>query len=165
MLKALVIGTEQKLPMFDVVATVPKGTAALQAIARYQPDIVIMSSEVAEDLNKALKSRTTVTSSTHQGMQVVAIDQIYYFQAEHKYVVVHHAQGQLLVSEPLNKLEEDFGSEFVRIHRNTLVATRIVQSLVKNDAGKYEIRLQGINKSFPVSRRQLPKVRQALANL
>ena len=46
------------------------------------------------------------------------------FVADQKYVTVRHRGGEDLIDESLRALEEEFAPDFVRIHRNSLVAVR-----------------------------------------
>lgn len=165
-IKALVIGKEQELPMLDVLATVSPGPQSIAAIKKLAPDVVIMDPQTAQKLNALLDTtRTTVAASTHQGMQLVAIEDIYYFEAQHKYVVVYHQKGQLLIEDSLNSLENEFSEGFIRIHRKSLISCRFIESLQKDDDGGHYVTLLEINKKLPVSRRQLPKLRKKMASI
>ena len=63
-------------------------------------------------------------------------------------------------------LEQRWGRRFVRTHRSALVARHLMQALERtpsSDLGDgWVLRVQGVNEVVPVSRRQLPLVRQAL---
>ena len=65
-----------------------------------------------------------------------------------------------------SELEERHGAQFLRVHRNALVSRRAVRALEKHfDAEEGEgwaVRLNGIEESLSVSRRQLSAVREAL---
>ena len=43
------------------------------------------------------------------------MDSIYFFQAEHKYVTVGYADGEVLIEDSLITLEEKFPQRFMRI--------------------------------------------------
>ena len=49
------------------------------------------------------------------------VDEIYYLQAEHKYITLCARGGSLLMEDSLKSLEERLAPRFVRIHRSTLV--------------------------------------------
>lgn len=128
-------------------------------------DLILMSPASAAMLvttNQKI-ARQHITARTHrQGIQLVAIENIYYFQAEHKYVTAYHTHGQLLIEDSLNSLEQEFAPNFIRIHRKILVARDKVEQLSKDAAGQYFVRLQDVDNLLLVSRRQLPLVRQVL---
>lgn len=139
------------------------------AMQKHQPDMVITDIDVIQAIKRPVnknkqESRQHVTASTHQGVRIVPIQNIYYFQAEHKYVTVFHTQGQLLIEDSLSSLENEFAATFVRIHRKTLVAINRIEMLAKNSAGKYYIKLLDRNEELLVSRRQLSAVRKALCS-
>lgn len=95
-------------------------------------------------------------------LHLIPIEDIYFFRAEHKYVVVCHRGGEVLVEEPLKQLEEEFPDRFQRIHRNALVAVDQVASLEKIGRGRVRLHLRDVEESLEVSRRMLPAVRERL---
>lgn len=103
-----------------------------------------------------------VVARTHEGETRVALEDIVYCRAEDKYTAVRHLQGELLISDSLNALEQRFGDAFVRIHRQLLVATRFVTGLYTDDYGNRKLRLQHCDTPLPVSRRRLAAVRKIL---
>ena len=94
-------------------------------------------------------------------LRLIPVADIRYLQAEEKYVVVHHARGQDLVEDSLKTLEDEFGTRFVRIHRNCLVARDQLLELRRHQGG-----LQAVLRDEPqlleVSRRCAPQLRQLL---
>ncbi|MDP3826778.1 MAG: LytTR family DNA-binding domain-containing protein, partial [Polaromonas sp.] len=65
------------------------------------------------------------------------------------------------------ELEEKYPQQFMRIHRNALVARRAVRALEKHfdpeEGEGWAVRLNGIDELLAVSRRQLSAVREAIA--
>jgi two-component system response regulator AlgR len=94
----------------------------------------------------------------------VPLSQILYFKAELKYVTVRTAVRSYILDGSLNELEEKYPADFVRIHRNALIARRAVRALEKHfDAEEGEgwaVRLNGVDELLAVSRRQLAAVRE-----
>ena len=88
-----------------------------------------------------------------------------YLLAEDKYVVVHHAQGEVLVEESLKALEDEFGDDFVRIHRNCLVARSKLAGLVRSADGRVFASVEGASGTLEVSRRNLPALRKLVRSL
>ncbi|MEA5444990.1 LytTR family DNA-binding domain-containing protein [Gammaproteobacteria bacterium AB-CW1] len=95
-------------------------------------------------------------------LHLIPIEDVFFFRAEHKYVVVRHRNGEVLVEEPLKQLEEEFGSRFQRIHRNALVAIDQVSRLEKVGRGRFRLYLRDCDDCLEVSRRMLPAVRERL---
>lgn len=92
---------------------------------------------------------------------LVPLEEVLYLRAELKYVTAGTADHEYLLDESLVHLEEEFGSRFVRIHRNCLVARDAVAGVERDDDGQWEILLKACPVRLPVSRRQWPSVRQA----
>jgi len=76
---------------------------------------------------------------------------------------VRHTQGEDLIDESLRQLEEEFASDFVRIHRSLLVAVAHVAALERLPDEGYELKLRGDGETLPVSRRQIADLRKRLA--
>lgn len=95
------------------------------------------------------------------------LTQILYFKAELKYVTVRTASRSYILDGSLNDLEEKYRADFVRIHRNALIARRAVRALEKHfDAEEGEgwaVRLNGVDELLAVSRRQLAAVRELVS--
>lgn len=95
-------------------------------------------------------------------LRLIPVKDIRYLQAEHKYVTVRYSQGTVLIEESLRSLEEEFPEEFLRIHRNALVARRFIASLEKERGGGHRVKLRDVSESLEVSRRHLPNVRKIM---
>jgi two-component system response regulator AlgR len=98
----------------------------------------------------------------------VPVTEVLYFKAELKYITVRTAARSYILDGSLSELEERHSGQFLRVHRNALVSRRAVRALEKHfDAEEGEgwaVRLNGIEESLSVSRRQLSAVREALAS-
>ena len=97
----------------------------------------------------------------------VPLTEVLYLKAELKYVTVRTALRSYIFDGALSELEEKYPSQFMRIHRNALIARRAVRALEKHyDAEEGEgwaVRLNGIPELLAVSRRQLSAVREAIS--
>jgi two-component system response regulator AlgR len=58
--------------------------------------------------------RKHVCSTSHGQLKLIPVEDVNYFQADQKYVCVHHGGGQDLIDDSLKSLEEEFGDDFVR---------------------------------------------------
>lgn len=120
----------------------------------------------------SLPSTTKVSARTHitvyflGALRLIPVKQIYYFKADQKYVTLRWTQGEVLIDEPLINLEKEFGGQFLRIHRNALVALTYVAGLEKcGGIGEYCIKLTVISEKLAVSRRHLSTVRKTLRDM
>jgi len=86
-------------------------------------------------------------------LRLIPVEDIYYFAAGQKYVTVRHRGGSDLIDESLRTLAAEFGPEFVRVHRNSLVALRHVAAVERTPEGQYVVRMKHDGEILPVSRR------------
>jgi two-component system, LytTR family, response regulator AlgR len=134
---------------------------ALQRARRYTGE---RAAEVAESLPQA-QQRTHLCARLRGSLRLIPLDDVYYLQAEEKYVVVRHARGEDLVEDSLKALEAEFGDRFLRIHRNCLIARSELQGLHREADGKVRARLRNVDSALEVSHRCLPLLRQRVRNL
>lgn len=110
--------------------------------------------------------RNHVCARVQGELRLISIDDISYFNADQKYVCVHHAHGKDLIDDSLKSLENEFAEQFVRIHRGALVAVDKIEKLEKTADGKTCVRLRGDSNEpvdeLMISRRHLPTVRRRL---
>lgn len=99
----------------------------------------------------------------------VPLSEVLYFKAELKYITVRTAARSYILDGALSELEEKYPRQFMRIHRNALVARRAVRALEKHydpeEGEGWAVRLTGVDELLAVSRRQLSAVREAIAHL
>jgi two-component system response regulator AlgR len=132
--------------------------AALQKVPRLKP----MTIEKLTQLPAAARRFLSVTERSR--VVLVPVDEVIYLKAELKYITIRTAQREYLLEESLTRLEQEFGSRFVRVHRNCLVARDFIRGFERrsNDDGDahWEVLMHGIDESLPVSRRQQYIVRE-----
>jgi two-component system response regulator AlgR len=111
------------------------------------------------------KQRSHLSARLRGSLRLIPIEDIHYLQAEEKYVVVHHARGEDLIEESLKSLETEFASQFLRIHRNCLVATDEFLELRRSGDGSVHAVLRHGKQPLEVSRRCVPGLRERLKHL
>lgn len=109
--------------------------------------------------------RSHLSASLQGELKIIAVDRIYFFQASQKYVMAIWPEGELLLDDSLKSLEQEFATQFIRIHRHTLVAHRYITGLVKDDKGSCHIKLQDMEEKLLVSRRHVGDVRKTMKHL
>jgi two-component system response regulator AlgR len=132
-----------------------------------------LSGQVLNELvdgSKLESRRNHVCARMHDELRLVPLDDIRFFSAEQKYVVVHHANGEDLIDDSLKSLEQEFFDRFVRIHRSALVAVDKIEKLEKTTDGRTLVMLRNTTldedntpgDELVVSRRHLATVRRRL---
>jgi len=94
---------------------------------------------------------------------LVPVSEVIYLRAELKYVTLQTRDREHLIEEPLTQLEQEFAGVFVRVHRNCLVARRLVRGFERSTETEGEVGwsviLEGCEERIPVSRRQWAQVK------
>lgn len=109
--------------------------------------------------------RHQIAAKTYRGVELIPVENIYYFLADQKYVTVRHQNGSVLIDETLKELETEFADQFIRIHRNALVAVAYLDGLELVSSGQYQVRLRGLDERLSVSRRHLSMLRERIHQL
>lgn len=168
-------------PTPSIIFTTAYGDRALEAF-EYKAVDYLLKPINKEHLRHALKrahllkqslavspvsdaSRSHISVTMRGQLQLIPVNQIYYFIADQKFVTFHSTNGQFLISDTLKDLEKEFAGQFLRIHRATLVAVTKIDSLNKDKNGHSYVKLRGLNTVLEVSRRHLPTVRKTLKDM
>lgn len=109
--------------------------------------------------------RSHISARTHRGLELIAVDDIRYLQADSKYVTIRYGDGEVLVDEALRDLELEFGDQFVRVHRSALAGVRFISGIEKASDGQHRLRLRDVKDALDISRRHLPEVRKLVRTL
>jgi two-component system response regulator AlgR len=122
---------------------------ALRHAARISPSRLVKVAETARLEHR----REQICARLGEQLRLIPIADIYYFLADQKYVTVKHRGGESLIDESLKQLAEEFAPEFVRIHRNALIAEKLISAVERTDSGQYVVRVRECGDVLEVSRR------------
>ena len=132
--------------------------SALQKVPRLRP----LTAERISHLPSNARRFLSVTERSR--VVLVPIDEVLFLKAELKYITIRTKDREFLLEESLTRLEQEFGHRFVRVHRNCLVARDAIRGFERrvNDDGDahWEVLLNGLDETIPVSRRQQGIVRE-----
>ena len=73
---------------------------------------------------------------------------------------MRHLKGEDLIEDSLRLLESEFGTAFVRIHRNALVGVKYLERIERTANGRYFVRLRGCEATLQVSRRMAGELKE-----
>ena len=110
------------------------------------------------------QARTHISVHLRGNIRLVPVQDILFFTADSKYVVVRTPAEEHLIEDSLVNLEKEFGDRYLRIHRNALVATGAIKGIEKSPAGTWQIALKDSDKKLDVSRRHTANVRRWARN-
>jgi two-component system, LytTR family, response regulator AlgR len=126
-----------------------KLTAALKRAARLAgPRLARLASGDPQH-----RARTHVSARLGDQVRLIPLPEIYYFAADQKYTTVRHRSGTDLIEDSLRALEEEFPSQFVRVHRNALVSIHALAAIERDAEGQYRVVIRDIGERVDVSRR------------
>jgi DNA-binding LytR/AlgR family response regulator len=98
-----------------------------------------------------------LTASSGKETRLILVDDVAYFQSDHKYTTVMTAEGESLLRTPLHELMAKLDpNHFKQIHRSTIVNMRMVASIVRDDSGRGKMRLKTRPETLPVSLTFMP---------
>ncbi|MGI1679355.1 MAG: LytTR family DNA-binding domain-containing protein [Cellvibrionaceae bacterium] len=109
--------------------------------------------------------RNHISAKTRRGVELIPLNNVRFFIADHKYVTVYHTEGETLIDDTLKELENEFTNLFVRIHRNALVAVGAIEGMERNAQGQYRVKLKDIEEKPVVSRRHVSRLRELLTSM
>ncbi|MFL0803477.1 MAG: LytTR family DNA-binding domain-containing protein [Agarilytica sp.] len=113
----------------------------------------------------ASAKRQHISAKTRLGIELIPIETISCLVADQKYVTVVHEKGETLIDETLKELEEELAPEFIRVHRNALVARKEIVGLRRSDGGHYEVELKNTENRPMISRRHLSTIKSLVSSL
>ena len=129
----------------------------LQArIAQGNPDADALAALVRQ-LGARLQPTTAeplvwITASAGKDTRLIMVDDVAYFQADHKYTVVMTAEGESLLRKPIRELLEVLDPAiFKQIHRSTIVNLKAIASIARDDTGKGTVKLKSRPETLTVS--------------
>ncbi|MCP5159973.1 MAG: response regulator transcription factor [Gammaproteobacteria bacterium] len=110
-------------------------------------------------------SRTHVRARIGQRQELIPLADVFYFQADQKYVTVRYRSGEVLIEESLKTLEQELGARVVRVHRNALAVAVHIAGLEKIADRGVALVFHDIPDRLEVSRRHLPALRHFLKQI
>ena len=135
----------------------------VRTVARLKEKLA--KAEVPGDIAGILKQLATVmpaNKNTHlrwirasigETVRQIPVDEVFYFQAQDKYVSVYTAAGEALIRTPLSELQAELDpNEFWQIHRSTIVNVNRVAATTRDVMGKTLLKLRDSKTELQVSR-------------
>ena len=94
-----------------------------------------------------------IRASFGETVRQIPVDEVFYFQAQDKYVSVYTSTGESLIRTPLSDLQAELDTnEFWQIHRSTIVNVNRIASTSRDVMGKTLLKLKDSKTELQVSR-------------
>lgn len=95
----------------------------------------------------------TIRAAVGNTVRMIPVEEVCYFQAADGYTSVVTRDAEVLIRTPLKDLLAQLPQErFRQIHRGTVVNLAEVAAAVRDDSGRYALRLKQRKETLPVSR-------------
>lgn len=107
-----------------------------------------------------IPARTHISVHMRGNIRLVPVQDIIYFLADSKYIVIKTDKEEHLIEDSLISLEKEFDEMFLRIHRNAIVATQFIKGIEKSPSGSWQVVLKDTDTKLDVSRRHTAAVRR-----
>jgi two-component system LytT family response regulator len=139
-----------------------------EAIGRSIDKLERPRKEQLDLLSDTLKERSgpirRIAITISEGVELVAVDDIFYFESDGNYTTVHMKDGrQILVSKAIGKFEEMVDkATFFRLHNSYLVNLNHITKFIRSDGG-YVVLSNG--KTISVARNRKDAFLEALAKI
>lgn len=117
------------------------------------PDLVALIEELEARLRpQGERTIRWISASAGDGVRMIGIDEVLYFQARDKYVTVVAHDGEATIRTPIKDLLAGLDpDEFWQVHRGIVVRVSAIERVQKDELGKHGIRLRGREDWLPVS--------------
>ena len=94
-----------------------------------------------------------IRASVGETVRQIPVDEVFYFQAQDKYVSVYTKDGESLIRTPLSELQAELDpNEFWQIHRSTIVNVNRITVTTRDMMGKTVLKLKDTKAELQVSR-------------
>jgi DNA-binding LytR/AlgR family response regulator len=94
-----------------------------------------------------------IRASIGETVRQIPVDEVFYFQAQDKYVSVYTRDGESLIRTPLSELQSGLDpDEFWQIHRSTIVNVNRIAATTRDVMGKTLLKLKDSKTELQVSR-------------
>ena len=128
----------------DASAPLPAHTPGMQQLLQ----------RLAEQINpKAAPKLQWIQATVRQSIQMIPVADVLFFISDEKYTRVQTATLEALIRKPIKELMEELDmSLFWQIHRSTLVNTKAIAGVSRDERGRQLVSVCGLSEKLEVSR-------------
>jgi DNA-binding LytR/AlgR family response regulator len=93
-----------------------------------------------------------INASVGRAVKLITVDEVCYFQADHKYTLVVTPASQVLIQKSIKDLTDELDPRvFWQIHRSTVVNVNAIASVERNVRGRVSVKLKERSETLPVA--------------
>lgn len=129
----------------------PPASTDLLAVARQLQ--ALLGAQGVPPVPTATSKLEFITAQSGHTIEMVAVEDVVYFEAADKYVRVLTVDREYLIRMTLRELITQIDERrFWQIHRSILVQTRFISRAIRDEQGKLTVKLRQRSETLPVSR-------------
>jgi DNA-binding LytR/AlgR family response regulator len=115
-------------------------------------DVQQALARLAERLQPATRLQW-IQASIGAEIRMIPVDEVLYFVSDEKYTRVQTAQQEALIRKPIKELLAELDpAQFWQIHRSTLINTRAIAGVTRDERGRQLVAIKGRPEKLEVSR-------------
>ena len=130
------------------------GNESAAPLPAHTPDMQQLLQRLAEQINpKAAPKLQWIQATVRQSIQMIPVTDVLFFISDEKYTRVQTATLEALIRKPIKELVEELDmSQFWQIHRSTLVSTKAIAGVSRDERGRQLVSVCGLSEKLEVSR-------------
>jgi DNA-binding LytR/AlgR family response regulator len=98
-----------------------------------------------------------IKASVGSNVRLIPVEEVLFFQSDEKYTRVVTCEGETLIRKPIRELLDVLDpARFKQIHRSTIVNTKAIAAITRDESGRGTIRLRNRAETLPVSLTFMP---------
>ena len=128
------------------------GTAA--PLPTHTPEMQQLLQRLAAQINPASPAKLQwIQATVRQSIQVIPVQEVLFFISDEKYTRVQTTTMEALIRKPIKELIEELDmNHFWQIHRSTLVSTKAIAGVSRDERGRQLVSVRGHPEKLEVSR-------------
>ncbi len=124
------------------------------SLATYTPAMQQLLQKLTAQINpRSTPKLRWIQASIRQTIQMIAVEDVLFFISDEKYTRVQTAKMEALIRTPIKELVEQIDMTlFWQIHRSTLVNTKAIAGVSRDERGRQLVSVHGHSEKLEVSR-------------
>lgn len=130
------------------------GNGSIAPLPAHTPDMQQLLQRLAEQISpKTTPKLQWIQATVRQSIQMIPVADVLFFISDEKYTRVQTATLEALIRKPIKELVEELDmSQFWQIHRSTLVSTKAIAGVSRDERGRQLVSVRGLSEKLEVSR-------------
>lgn len=127
---------------------------AVAPLPTHTPEMQQLLQQLAAQINPGSAPKLQwIQATVRQSIQMIAVEDVLFFISDEKYTRVQTATMEALIRKPIKELVEELDmNHFWQIHRSTLVSTKAIAGVSRDERGRQLVSVRGHHEKLEVSR-------------